>query len=231
MSEENTVTGNEGISDSTATPDVTTDSVDTQQASTGEQADTTTELKTNGSEIGLQKKEETESSESGAYSSESIDSLVKSALNGELTDEQREKIDSDGLGSHFDMIVKGHQAEIAKNDAEIIGVVGTKEAYGELQEWALSNLSDSEVEAFNKAVISSGDIGIAKLAVEGLQARYLRMNGQIPSKRIEAGGTANEADRPYTDKEDYIRETMSMKYRRDPEYQALVEAKRNKSGF
>jgi len=203
---------------------------ETQQASTGQQEDTSQSIETNGSEVGLQKKTE-ESVDSSEDFSKGLSDLVSKALNGNLTDEQREILDKQGLGEHFDMIVAGHRANIERNDAEIIGVVGDRQAYGELQEWGSANLSDEDFDSFNYAVIESGDIHLAKLAVEGLQARYLKANGQAPQKRIEAGGTANEANRPYSNRDEYIRETMSNKYRQDPEYAAQVEAKRNISGF
>jgi len=204
---------------------------ETQHASTEQQVDTSDSIEMNGSEVGLQKKEPSEEVDSGEEFTKGLNDLVQSALNEKLTPEQRQAIDDQGLGGHFDMIVAGHKAQIEKNDAEIIGVVGNKEAYSELQEWAVSHLDDADIASFNHAVISSGDIGLAKLAVEGLQARYLKANGSAPQKRIEAGGTANEENRPYSDRDEYIRETMSMKYRQDPEYAALVEAKRNRSGF
>ena len=231
MSEEQAEQNNEEVVSESSDQSVDQSSEETQQAPTEQQVDTSHEINTTGSELGLEKKQEEESSESSAFSSESIDSLVQSALKDELTDEQRAQIDADGLGGHFDMIVSGHKAQIAKNDAEIVGVAGGQEAYGELQEWALSNLDDSEIDSFNRAVLETGDIGIAKLAVEGLQARYQRANGQAPSKIIEAGGTSNESNSPYNNVNDYINETMSMKYRQDPEYAAQVEAKRNLSGF
>jgi hypothetical protein len=203
----------------------------TQHDSTSQQADASNEIQSNGSELGLSKKQEEESSESSESFSESLDTLVNLALNGGLSDEQRQALEDQGISGHFDMIVNGHKAQIAKNDEEIISVVGSKESYAELQEWAGSNLSDSEVESFNRAVLESNDIGLAKLAVEGLQARYLKANGSAPNKVIEAGGTSNAANRPYDSRDEYINETMSMKYRQDPEYAALVEAKRNLSGF
>lgn len=208
-----------------------TNQVETQGSPTAEQVDTPDSIRDNGSEVGLQKTEASEEVDSDEEFSKGLDDLVSAALNGGLSDEQRASLDKAGLGSHFDMIVQGHQAVIAKNDAEIISVVGDKAAYGELQEWALSNLNDQEIASFNMAVIESGDIGLAKLAVEGLQARYQRVNGVAPSKRIEAGGTANEAARPYSNRDEYINETRSVKYRSDPEYEKLVEARRNLSGF
>ena len=202
----------------------------TQQASTGEQVDASSSIDTNGSEVGLVKPAP-ETVDSGAEFSQGLDGLVQAALNGGLSDEQRVMLDKQGLGGHFDMIVSGHKAEIAQNDAEIVGVVGGKAAYGELQEWAISNLDDSEIESYNMAVLESGNIGLAKLAVEGLQARYHKANGQAPEKRIEAGGSANDKSRPYSNQMEYINETRSMEYRSNPEYAAQVEAKRNLSGF
>ena len=206
-------------------------SEETQQTPTGEQVDTSSSIETNGSEVGLQRKESEGQVESGDEFSKGLTDLVNAALNGGLSDEQKEMLESQGLSGHFDMIVSGHQAVIAKNDAEIVGVVGSKEAYSELQEWALSNLDDSEIESFNMAVLESGNIGLAKLAVEGLQARYLKVNGQSPDKRIEAGGTANDATRPYSNRDEYINEAMSHKYKSDPVYREQVETKRNLSGF
>ena len=229
-SEQSSEDSSEVISDSVDTSGI--DSTEgTQQAPTGEQVDASSSIDTNGSSVGLQKKEPASEVDANGEFSKGLDELINSALNDKLTPEQRESLDASGQGKYFDMIVNGHKAEIAKNDSEIISVVGGKEAYGELQEWALSNLDDAEIESFNIAVLESGNIGLAKLAVEGLQARYLKVNGQSPDKRIEAGGTANDATRPYSDRNEYINETMSMKYRQDPDYAAQVEAKRNISGF
>jgi hypothetical protein len=226
-------TNSEQVSDSnvdTSAQDVSNVSEETQQTSTqGKQEDTS--IKTNGSEVGLQKSDKPSDVEAGESFSENLDKLVSAAINGELSEEQRQQLAEAGIDKHFDLIVSGRQAEIAKNDSEIMGVVGSKEAYGELQEWALANLDDTDIASFNHAVLKSGDIGLAKLAVEGLQARYLRANGQDPNKVIESGGTSNEGSRPYSNPQEYIRDTMDIKYKQDPEFAAKVEAKRNLSGF
>lgn len=233
MAEENGVATQVNEIPETNTQDVQSNlNSETQIDSTSQQVDTDVVTKATGSELGLEKKaEQEESSESLEDTSESINSLINSALNDELTDEQKQILEDSGLLGHFEMIVNGHRAMIEKNDAEIVGIVGGKEAYSELQEWAVSHLDDSEIESFNRAVLESGDIGLAKLAVEGLQARYLRVNGQAPNKVLEAGETSNHETRPYSNRDEYIRETMSMKYRQNPEYAAIVEAKRNASGF
>lgn len=203
--------------------------VETQPESTNQEADTTEE-KSSEREVGLVRKEEEDSS-GEPFDESSVEELVMTAIEEGLSEEQRKILDESGLGKYFDMIVGAKKAEIAKNDEEIISIVGDKQSYSELQEWALSNLNDDEIDAYNRAVLESHDIGIAKLAVEGLQARYLKANGQAPSKVIEAGGTSNEASRPYASRDDYIKDALSIEYKRNPEYAAQVEAKRNLSGF
>ena len=229
--QQNSEQSSEGTSIESNEQPLESNQLETQGSSTAEQADTNDSIKDNGSSVGLQKTEVSSEVDADAEFSQGLDDMLNSALNGGLSDEQKAVLEQKGLSGHFDMIVQGHQAQIAKNDAEIISVVGDQAAYGELQEWALSNLDDSEIASFNMAVLESGDIGLAKLAVEGLQARYQRVNGVAPSKRIEAGGTSNEAARPYSSRDEYINETRSVKYRQDPEYEKIVEARRNLSGF
>lgn len=215
---------------STETVEDQSTQAETQESPPETQAETTSDIGTNTEAVGISKPEESDEGEDFDVSG-ALSDLVSGALAGSLTDEQRDAIQKAGLDGHFDMIVAGHKAQQEANDKEIFDVVGGKESYSELQEWAIANLNDSEIESFNNAVLKSGDIGLAKLAVEGLQARYAKVNGQAPNKVIESGGTANEDSRAFSSVDDYINETMSLKYKQDPEYAAQVEAKRNLSGF
>jgi len=211
----------------------TEESQETSQAETQqvehEPAADTTEIPKTTEELGITKSE-TQGDDQEDFGEE-VNALVAQALAGKLSDEDRSLLDKAGIGHHFDMIVEGYKAKQAANDQEIYSVVGGKESYAELQEWALSNLNEQEINSFNNAVLKSGDIGLAKLAVEGLQARYAKVNGQAPQKVLESGSTSNEGSRPFSSVDEYINETMSVKYKTDPEYAAKVEAKRNLSGF
>lgn len=206
--------------------------VETQSDTTNQMADTTeSKPKSNGSELGLEKKVEEENVDSSEMDISALDSLVEMALNNELNEEQIKMLEDAGMSKHFDMIVEGHRAKIAANDKAIFDTVGGKEQYQELQGWAASNLSDKEIETFNKAVLQSGDIELAKLAVEGLHARFAREKGLSPSKRVESGSTTNTSTEKFSSVDDYINEARSFKYKSDPEYAAQVEARRAKSGF
>lgn len=211
--------------------EVTTEqsSVDTQQVETQStsQAETTDQESKVTSELAIEKPEEPEKSE---VTQPSIDDIVNEALSGELSEETKKLIEDNGLGKHIDMLVAGHQAIQEKNNQEIFSLVGGKESYSELQEWGKNTLNKEEQAAFNDALFS-GNMHLAKLAVQGLKARYVAENGKSPDRVIEGGGTANESNRPFSSQMEYIKATQTLQYKQDPNYRREVESKRNISGF
>ncbi len=224
--EENTST------ESTGTTETTTEqsSVETQQVETQttEQVETTnTEGKVTES-MGIQEKEEV--SETTESTQPSIDDIVAEAMTGEISEETQKIIEENGLGKHLDMLVAGHQAIQEKNNLEVFNVVGGEKSYSELQEWGQHNMSKEQQEAFNSALFS-GNMDLAKLAVQGLQAQYVAANGKSPERVIQGGETSNADNRPFSDVNEYINETRSFKYKSDPAYRQAVESKRNLSGF
>jgi len=216
---------------STETTQVATEvsSEETQQveSQSTEQADTTQSDTTVTSEMAIEESAEPENSNDPQPT---IDDIVNEALSGELSEETKKLIEENGLGKHIDMLVEGHRAIQEKNNQEIFSLVGGEESYQELQEWGVNNLSPEERESFNGALFS-GDMNLAKLAVQGLRARYEQINGKSPERVIEGGGTVNTANRPYSDVAEYIKATQSLEYKQNPDYAAEVEQRRNLSGF
>lgn len=222
----------EQSTESTETVETTTEqsSEETQQVETQstEQADTSQNDSNVSSEMGIQAKEE--SSETEESKAPSIDDIVAEAMTGEISEETQKIIEENGLGKHLDMLVEGHKAIQEKNDQQVFEVVGGKESYLELQEWGSENLSAEQQEAFNEAMFS-GNMNLAKLAVQGLQAQYVATNGKSPNRVLDGGGSANADTRPYSGVNEYLQETQSFKYKSDPAYAKQVEAKRHRSGF
>ena len=206
-----------------------TSSEETQQVETQstEQADTT---QTDGKVTDSMAIEAKEVSETTTESQPSIDDIVNEALSGELSEETKKLMDENGLTKHIDMLVEGHKAIQERNNQEVFSTVGGEDSYKELQEWAGDNMDEQQREAFNSALFS-GNLYLAKLAVQGLKAQYVAANGQEPNRVIEGGNSANEANRPFADREAYFAETRTIEYKRNPVHRAQVEAKRNKSGF
>ena len=204
-------------------------SEETQQAESqsSEQVDTPQEDSKVSESMGIQEKEEASET---ATNSPTLDEIVEEAMSGELSEETQKFIDENGLGKHLDLLVQGHQAIQEKNNNEVFSVVGGKESYSELQEWGQNNMSKEQQEAFNEALFS-GNINLAKLAVQGLQAQYVAANGKSPDRVIQGGDTSNSEGRPFSHVNEYLKITQTQQYKRNPEYRAQVEAKRNKSGF
>lgn len=201
-----------------------TQQVDTQSTT---QADTTQQ---DGTVTDSMKIESEPESEISTSEQPSLDDIVEEALAGELSEETQKLIDENGLGKHIDMLVAGNQALQEKNNQEVFSVVGGEDSYAELQEWGKNNLDENQQAAVNAALFS-GDLNLAKLAVQGLQAQYVAANGQAPNRVIEGGSTANADNRPFTDVNQYLAETRTTEYKRNPEHRASIEAKRDKSGF
>ena len=203
---------------------VDTQSPDTQSVGTEEttkqSADVTDSLK-------IETPTEPEKSET---SQPSIDDIVAEALSGELSEETQKLIDENGLGKHIEMLVAGNKAIQEKNNQEIFSVVGGEQSYKELQEWGKNNMTKEEQAAFNEALFS-GNMSLAKLAVQGLKAQYVAKNGKSPDRVIEGGGTANEVNRPFSSQMEYIKATQTLQYKQNPEYRREVENNRNISGF
>lgn len=211
-----------------------TATVETQQAITQEPAADTTEIVIPKTEsIGITKEEgKVEGGDSQADFNSNLNDLVAKALSEDgLSEEERKGILDAGMADNFNMIIEGHQSRQAATDKEIQSAAGGEKEYAELIEFAKSNFNDSEVEAFNHAVLESGNVGVAKLAVEGLKARYVAQHGSEPSKVIQAGGTANVSSQGFESPLDYINETRTLEYLNDPEHRQKVEARRAASGF
>lgn len=223
MSEENNNAAPSAES-TTEQPSAETQQVDSQST---EQADTTQKDNSVDQSIGMEAPSEPENSEE---SLPTIDDIVNEALSGELSEETKALIDENGLGKHIDMLVAGHKAIQEKNHQEIFSTVGGEDSYKELLEWGKHNLSQEERDAFNDGLFS-GNMHLAKLAVQGLKAQYVAKNGQSPDRMIEGGGSANEENSPYSSRDQYIKDAISLEYKQNPEFRAKVEARRHRSGF
>ena len=105
--------------------------------------------------------------------------------------------------------------------AEVKSAAGGEKEYGELVQWAADNLDRSDVESFDE-LISSGNVGAIKLAVNGLKAQYESVNGYE--------GTMLSGKPPTTSKDvfrsqaEVVAAMSDERYDKDPAYrQDLIE--------
>ena len=109
----------------------------------------------------------------------------------------------------------------AQDINEVRSAAGGEKEYGELVQWAADNLDKSDVSAFDE-LISSGNVGAIKLAVNGLKAQYESVNGYE--------GTMLSGKPPTTSKEvfrsqaEVVAAMGDPRYEKDPAYrQDLIE--------
>lgn len=145
------------------------------------------------------------------------------AENGELSAESYEKLEKAGITKDIvDLYIEGQKAVVERIQLTAYSVVGGEEAYGSMIQWATANMTDAEIDTFNKAVNSTNP-DVVKLAVTGLKGRYEASNGSEPDL---AGGGFGAADGPSFESWAQVTEAMrDPRYAKDPAYRRGVEQK------
>ena len=99
--------------------------------------------------------------------------------------------------------------------------VGGKEQYQQIMNWAIQNLPQSDIEAFD-AIIDSANPSSIAMAVESMAKRYTEANGQ-EGQTIQ-GRSAKMTD-SYRSQAEMIRDMNDPRYDNDPAYRNDVMTK------
>lgn len=169
----------------------------------------------------------------------------------ELSPETREKLDKafgkfavdaylSGLKAQNEMFLMTAENEAKEREAadnqrfvDCVAECGGEEGWTRLEEWALANTSDQELEAFN-AVMASGNQYLQQYAIRELEGRRKAAQGDDEVKLIqptEASKSTDDDNSPLSAAQ-YIREVsmIGQKFGRDrkaaAEYQAKLDARR-----
>lgn len=146
---------------------------------------------------------------------------------GELSADSYARLEKAGYDRNIvDQFIDGQRARASEFETSVKGEAGGAEKYNELLTWAKSNLSASEIAAYNSSV-NSGNVDQAKLAVLGLTARYSNENGSDP-KRMVSGGKAGGEDK-YESTAQLTAAMSDPRYRNDSAYRAQVQSKLSRS--
>lgn len=137
------------------------------------------------------------------------------SANGKLSDESYTELAAQhGLSrQHVDAFITGLQAQAERDQTALLEPIGGREAFDAMAQWAGQNLNDEELSAFNK-VITSGDLHSAKLAVQGLHARYVQENGHPAARRIEGDrGAMGNGAQPFSSWHDFQQAIRDPRYK------------------
>lgn len=119
--------------------------------------------------------------------------------------------------------IEGKKALVANDEAMLLDLVGGKEQYATMIQWASQSLSPDEVAAYNRQ-IKSKDRHAMQFAVEGLRAKYEKANGRIPTRVSGAAGTP-DAVGGYRSTAEMMRDMRDPRYSTDPSFREEVAKK------
>lgn len=160
-----------------------------------------------------------------------LNDLLEKQMDGTITPEELKSIEDSGYPKeHFLLAAEAQRQIQLKNNAQLYDLVGGEQSYEELKSFAAENLSEDEINGYN-AALRSGNMKLAEMAVLGLQAMHHRLNGKHPQQVISGEGNVMNSIEAYSNQQELIKDLNSRKYKTDPEFKALVDKRRNKSGF
>ena len=129
---------------------------------------------------------------------------------GKLSEDTYKKLEGIGLPRDLvDSYAAGQQALLQSEEAQIKGVAGDN--YDAMAEWANEHLPQEEIDAFDEAV-TSGTINQAKLAVQGLYARYQNATGATQPKLVQ-GAVSGSSTMPFKSMQELARAQSDPRYR------------------
>jgi hypothetical protein len=149
--------------------------------------------------------------EAGNYNEAVVEASQEFFANdGQLSEETYQKLEEVGLPRDLvDSYAAGQQALVQGEEAEIKGVAGGE--YDAMAEWANEHLPPEEIDAFDEAV-TGGTVSQAKLAVQGLYARYQNANGATQPKLVQ-GAVSGTSTMPFKSMQELARAQSDPRYR------------------
>lgn len=148
---------------------------------------------------------------------------------GGLSDQSYQKLADAGIPKEMvDAYIEGRMAVVDQAVTEITSVVGGKENYQTMVNWAKTNMSPAEIAAYDE-VVSDGNVYTAKLAAEGLYRRYIEANGT--NNRPLGGSTSGVATDLFQSTAQVTSAMADPRYKADPAYRREVAEKLARSGI
>lgn len=128
-----------------------------------------------------------------------------------------------------DDFIEGQKMRLQNVENQVHEVAGGKDQYAAMMQWAGANLSDQEVNAYNKAM-GSGDFNAMSLAVDGLKARFTKAKGSAPNL-ISGDGSIGDSNAGFGSTFEMTKAMKDPRYGKDPTYTKSVEQRAMRSNF
>lgn len=149
--------------------------------------------------------------------------------NDGLAEESYDKLERAGIPRELvDGYIQGQQSLLATTTTQVYDSVGGQDSYDAMTDWAGDNLSEGQIDAFNRAV-NSGDMEETMLAVQGLRSMYEAQRGVEPARNL-AGQSRPSAD-AYSSLAQMKADMADPRYSSDPAFRDQVAAKLSRSNI
>lgn len=109
---------------------------------------------------------------------------------------------------------------------QVQNAVGGEQAYGDLLNWARTNLSQDEISAFD-SIVNTGSVGAIRIAAAGLKSQYDAANG-VEGKMYTGKAPTNSGD-VFRSQQELVRAMSDPRYDNDPAYRQDVIEKLDRS--
>jgi hypothetical protein len=149
------------------------------------------------------------------------------ADSNELSADSYAELEKSGLSKDLvDSYIQGQTALAEKQSTEMFSEVGGKENYDNMINWASDNLSDTEINAFNK-IMESGNQDEMKLAITGMNSRFKASNPSEP--KLVKGEAPKVASDSFKSTYEVAQAINDPRYTHDTAYRKSVEEKLRRS--
>jgi len=144
---------------------------------------------------------------------------------GELDTEDYSALETKGIPKT--LVDEYIALKTAQFENTIMSTVGGRDAYNSMIGWASDSLSQSEIDAYNRAV-NSGDVNMANMATKGLQARFKAEAGFEPSRTVKGENVSATAE-VYRSLAELQKDMSDPRYQKDSAFRKDVERKLERS--
>jgi hypothetical protein len=140
--------------------------------------------------------------------------------NGELSEDTLKDLEKAKIPSSMvDAYIAGQKAIAEAQVAQIYNLTGGEDGYKDMATWMRQTLAPGEIEAFDASLDQSVDI--AKIAIQGMYARYTADNGAEP--KLIGGTTTGSASASFQSRQELTAAMKDPRYAKDPAYQEDVK--------
>lgn len=159
---------------------------------------------------------------------EALDGFVSEfRTQGNLSEDSYAKLQSLGLGKAVvDAYIEGQKAVADKQAEGVYAVVGGREGFNEVIDWAGKNLSADDQEAFN-VIMGSGNMKSASFAIKTLKAQFDAQN-RSPA-RVEGKATGTQIG--FRSKHEMVTAMTDPRYQTDSAFRREVSLRMGASNF